>query len=246
MLDTTEPQLACNCENEGWCTIPGTTRFRVSLPFSDDHTIVFPDVLETTEDRTVANHRAEFERKPGAFAFLWGTDDPRRGVPEQSATAFPISPPAAGGGGTIWASTRHSCDPFSYHFGFYANNNAFYRAVKDRATTFNKIAVHRTPHNPSVFTCSVDNALLFKLPGTSAAEVDFALYRANTDPAFFWIPDPTPLVVGDEIAVLGNPGAFGSGASGDLSARFLENLFLPGTKSISSGTILGVNESVLP
>jgi len=244
MLDMTEPVSgSCNCENEGWCALPGTSKFRISLPFNDDHTIVFPSSIESPEDRIVANHHTEFERKPGSFAFLWGTSNMNQSVPEQSATAFPISPVV--GGSVIWASTRHSCDPYAHHVGFYAKNNAFFRVVKDRVTPFNKLPLNRTSHDPSVFTCAIDAALLFKLPDTTAADADFALYTANINPGFFWIPDPTPLQVGNAVAVLGNPGAFGSRASGDMALRFLETLFIPGTKSISSGNVVGISGSVV-
>lgn len=242
----------CGC-NEGWCR-DTTGIYRRSFPFGGDHRLLsLHNSAISAEDRATLPLVGPLENKPGVFGFIWGDKEIPGKLPDEGATTFPISPVLAGEK-VIWAVTRHSSVPYSALHGHIKYSHATYEstAPEDLFRLY-PVGVQHPTHPAGHFVCALNNAgHLFKLPGGVESQADFNFVQTvGVNPGHFWIPDPTPLVANDVVAVLGSAGgdtksfkAMDLGGS-KATAELISTLFALNTKSISTGHVLAASPSIV-
>jgi hypothetical protein len=247
---TEQTDVDCNCD-EGWCYAPEEPgKFRITYAFGPTFKLNIPQV-KTATDAALLAHKADFEGKPGISGFLWAGSAAVGSAPDQAATMFPLSPVV--NGHCIWAATRHSVFPFDSFVGHYKYNHITY-AMNVDLFPLQKIPLVYPPRthicgwkDPTKGGAANNSAVFFqRLLQHTCTDFSFVDSAAAVNPGHIWIPDPTPLVEGDAVAVFGSPGGGEARSSSlDLATTIIKDLFTLNTKSVSTGLVVGVNTSVI-
>lgn len=236
---------------EGHFIDPITRLFRRTYQFSprgvggESHSILWVKDRMTAEDSALHPYSALYEGKPGICAYLWTNQG------YKSATMFPLTPLV--NGIALWGTTCHSVDMVAPVGAVLEPLTNYERSANFDQFALEVVApVKADPPTPLSPTLGENVRCPYNNESTGKFDLvrDYAILRncvpyQATALHHFWIPDPTPLVKDQPIALFGCAHSAFIGIS-DGGAAVSAQLFQSGSKSVSCGKVVGaVNQTIV-